>query len=87
MEALEYQLKDARKQADKNANVRKAVTLEVAKWVRKNRKKDLTQREAAKEINNELKNKELEAYSEKHLIRIIKDLGFRQGKSGRKPKK
>ena len=86
LEALEFQLKEAKQQTDKKANVRKAVALEIAKCV-ENNKKDLTRREAAVVINDELKRQELETYHEKHLIRIIKCLDFKQGKSGRKPKK
>ena len=74
-------------QTDERINVRKTVTLEFAKWIKKNRKKNLTQREAAKAINDELRAKDLETYSEKHIIRIIKGLGFKPGKSGRKPEK
>ncbi len=78
---------DYEAQTDEKINVRKTVVHEIAKWKRKNSKKNLTQREAAKEINDELMARDLETYNEKHLIRIIKYLGFKPGKPGRKPKK
>lgn len=87
MEALEFQLEEAKLQTNKKANVRKSVALEIAKWVQKNYKKDLTRREAAAVINEELKSKRLETYSEKHLIMIIRPLDFHPGKAGRRPKK
>jgi len=66
--------------------VRRAMVLEVAKSVKKNYS-NLTQKQAAAKINEWLSQNQYTEYSEKHLIRLIKDLGFSPGKPGRKPKK
>ena len=82
-----YKADEVRAFSDDKPNVRKAVALEVAKSVKKNHPK-FTQIEAAKEINEQLRtNYQYEPYSQKHLIRIISDLGFKAGKRGRKPNK
>jgi hypothetical protein len=68
-------------------NIRKGVALQVARSFKK-KYPNLTQKEAAKAINDCLVNEhEYKSYSEKHLIRIISPLGFLPGKPGRKPKK
>lgn len=45
-----------------------------------------TTKEAAREINARLAEENVKEYSEKHLIRIIDNLGFKPGKPGVKPK-
>lgn len=68
-------------------NMRKTVVLEVAKWVQKN-SPNLTKKEAAAEINDRLRTDyNYGGYSEKHLMRLINELGFSLGKPGRKLKK
>ncbi len=67
-------------------NVRKTVALEGVKTFKKNHP-NLTQKQAAAMVNEWLKDNELEQYSEKHLIKIIKPLKFKPGKPGRPPEK
>lgn len=78
-----------------NTIVRKAQAKAVANMVKRDYP-NLTAKEAAQEINARLAAVEafdkdgkplLQGYSEKHLMRIIKDLKFKPGKSGRKPQK
>ena len=87
LDALKLQLREAALKTEKRANVRKALAFEIARWVRKRYGKNITLREATSKINEELKSQGFETSSEKHLIRIINELGFKPGKAGRKPKK
>lgn len=87
LDALELQLREAKQKTEKRAIIRKTVAFAIAKWVRESYGENITLREAATKINEVLKSRELETYSEKHLIRIINELGFKPGKAGRKPKK
>ena len=65
-----------------NTIIRKAYALTHANIV-KRAYPNFTAKEAAQEINARLKEENLMGYSEKHLMKIIKPLGFSLGKSGR----